>query len=230
MKSCISRNIPEEFFTGNGPRFYYVTDRGQLAGISLESCIRRALRWGVDYVQIREKDLPDRPLYERVRRAVDLARGTKSRILVNGRADIALAAGAHGVHLPSTGIRIPDVKPWLPDHFVIGISAHTEEEIKRACDEGADYVLLGHVFPTSSKSGMGSPVGLDFLRKACAGFPVPIFALGGINALRVAPVLETGTAGVAGISLFQIKKEFEALRKLYPSRMCSRKCHPRPRQ
>lgn len=220
MKSCISRNVRGEFSTGKNPQFYYVTDRRQLTGISLDSCIRRSLRWGVHFIQIREKDLSDRNLFEQVRRAVSLARGTTSRILVNGRADIALAAGAHGVHLPSTGLRVSDVRSWLPGNFLIGISAHTEKELRQARDEGADYVLLGHVFPTPSKSGMGNPVGLEFLAKACTDFPVPIIALGGINAVRVAPVIQSGAAGIAGISLFQIKKEFDALRKLYPAKPC----------
>ncbi len=223
MKSCISRNIPEGFSTGEGPQFYYITDRRRLTGISLESCIRRALKWGVDFIQIREKDLSDRILFEQIKRAVGLALGTRSRILVNGRADVALAAGAHGVHLPSAGLRACDIRPWLPDNFLIGISTHTEEELKRTCGGGYDYVLLGHIFPTSSKSGMGDPVGIEFLGKVCADFRVPIVALGGINAARVAPVLQTGAAGVAGIGLFQKKEEFDALRKLYPSRMHFRK-------
>jgi len=211
MKSRISRNIPKEFSTGNRPLFYYVTDRRQLAGITFESCIRRALQWGVDFIQIREKDLSDRILFEQVRRIVVLANGTKCRIMVNGRADIARAAGAHGVHLPSTGLRVKDVQSWLPDNFLVGISVHTEEEIERACDEGADYVLLGHIFPTPSKSGLGKPVGLELLKIFCANFSIPIFALGGIRADRIASVLKTGAMGIAGVSLFQKEEAYARL-------------------
>ncbi len=194
------------------PLFYYITDRGRLSGISLDACIRRAIRWGIDLIQIREKDLPDRALYELTCDTVVLARRTGCRILVNGRADIALAAGAHGVHLPSTGMRVSEIRPWLPRNFLIGVSVHTLREIRDACAQGADYVLVGHVFPTSSKKGYGQPLGLKFLRKACSISSIPVLGLGGIRPELVAPVLETGAAGIAGISLFQNGSDFQKLR------------------
>jgi thiamine-phosphate pyrophosphorylase len=216
MKSRISRNTPKAFSTSRRPFFYYITNRRQLTGPAFEACIRRVLRWGVDCIQVREKDLSDRILFEKVRHVVDLARGTDCKILVNGRADIAMAAGAHGVHLPSTGLRPPDIRSWLPGDFLIGISVHTDEEIRRACDEGADYLLLGHVFPTPSKSGLGKPVGLEFLKKVCGTASLPVFALGGIHADKIGPAVEAGATGVAGISLFQNKEEFAALKNAYP--------------
>ena len=169
--------------------------------------------WGVDFVQIREKDLPDRRLFELTSRAVALSHGRKCRILVNERADIALAAGAHGVHLPSKGLRVSDLRTWLPEGFVIGVSVHTEREIEAACAQGADYVLLGHVFPTESKRIYGPSLGLDFLRKASSKASIPVLALGGMRAESIGPVLETGAAGVAGISLFQKKSEFAQLKR-----------------
>lgn len=197
------------------PLFYYITDRRQLTGISLIGCIRRALDWGVDFIQIREKDLQERALFELACRVVSLARGTKCRVLINGRADIALAAGAHGVHLPSTGLQISEIRPWLPKGFCIGVSVHTEREIRNACAQGSDYLLLGHVFSTESKLKYGPSLGLDFLCKACSGVSVPIFGLGGIQPEFVAPVLESGAAGVAGISLFQKSAYFTRLKKLW---------------
>jgi thiamine-phosphate pyrophosphorylase len=211
-----SRNSQKAFFTDKRPLFYYITSRRQLDGISFNTCIRRALKWGVDFIQIREKDLPDRTLFELTLRVLDLAHGTKCRILVNGRADIALAAGAHGVHLPSGSLRVPDIRSWLPKGFIIGISVHTRSEIRRASSDGADYLLLGHLFPTPSKSAFGSPLGLEYLRKVCAGASLPVIALGGIQADRIESVLEAGAVGVAGISLFQKKPDFTALKKLYP--------------
>jgi thiamine-phosphate pyrophosphorylase len=212
MKLHISRNIQKAFSTGNRPLFYYITDRSQLSGMSLEACICRALKWGVQFIQVREKDLSDQILFEKVKRIVALAKGTKCKILVNDRADIALAAGAHGIHLPSTGFRATDLRPWLPDHFLIGKSVHTEKEIQSAYKEGADYLLLGHIFPTPSKSGLGKPVGLEFLKKVCTRFPIPIFALGGINTNRIQSILESGAVGVAGIRLFQKNAEMDALK------------------
>ena len=172
----------------------------------------------MDFIQIREKHLSDRALFELTRRVVKLAGQTKCRILVNGRADIARAAGAHGVHLPSDSLNVSEIRPWLPKDFLIGISVHSTSEVKIACVEGADYILLGHLFPTPSKSGYGSPLGLDKMRQVCSGFPVPVFGLGGINADRIESVLNSGAVGVAGIRLFQNKSEFDDLKKLYPSR------------
>jgi len=198
-----------------------------LTGISLIACIRRALDWGVDFIQIREKDLQARELYDLTCRAVSLARGTKCRILVNGRADIALAAGAHGVHLPSTGPQISDIRQWLPKSFCIGISVHTMGEIRQGCARNADYLLLGHVFPTESKLGYGPCLGLDFLRKACSAASIPVLGLGGILPESIGSVLETGAAGIAGISLFQKRVEFVKLKKLWP-RITQRGLWPQP--
>jgi len=198
-------------FPDRRPLLYYITDRRQLTGISLIACMERAVEWGVDFIQIREKDLPDRKLFELTRKAVSLIRGTGCKVLVNGRADIAMAAGAQGVHLPSVGLRARDIREWLPDGFLVGESIHTLRELRRACDQNVDYVLLGHVFPTESKQKYGSPLGLDFLKKICANASLPVFALGGMKAESIEPVLETGAVGIAGIGLFQKRAEFSKL-------------------
>lgn len=169
------------------------------------SCIRRAASRGVDFIQLREKDLTDRELFELVSHAVSAVKGTRCRILVNGRADIGLAAGADGVHLPSGGLGISDLRPWLPRGFLVGVSAHSLRDAMRAYAERADYVLLGPVFPTESKLRYGPPLGLDYLRRVCARVQLPVFGLGGISADRIEMVREAGAAGVAGISLFQKK-------------------------
>jgi thiamine-phosphate pyrophosphorylase len=135
----------------------------------------------VDFIQIREKDLEDLALFELTRQVLAAARGSKCLVLVNGRADIALAAGAHGVHLPSTGLQISDLRKWFPRDLLIGVSVHTMAEIRRACAQHADYLLLGHLFPTESKLGYGSPLGLRRFREACCSVSVPIFGLGGIK-------------------------------------------------
>jgi thiamine-phosphate pyrophosphorylase len=192
-----------KIFPAKRPLFYYVTDRKGLLGTSVIASIRKAIEGGVDFVQIREKDLEDRALFDLTRSALAFARGTECRILVNGRADIALAAGADGVHLPSTGLQIADIRPWVPDDFLIGVSVHTLSEIHRACAQGADYLLLGHVFPTNSKAAYGLPLGLRRLRNACAASSAPVLGLGGIKAESIDSVLNAGAAGVAGIGLFQ---------------------------
>jgi thiamine-phosphate pyrophosphorylase len=200
---CNSGNIQKAPFPAKRPLFYYITDRKRLSGIALIACIRRVLNWGVDFIQIREKDLPDRALYGLTCRVVDLARGTGCRILVNGRADIALAAGADGIHLPSSGLHISEIRPWVPKDFCVGASVHSLTETRHAGDQGADYVLLGHIFPTKSKLGYGAPLGLDYLQKVCDGASIPVFGLGGIVPESIQSVLASGAAGVAGIGLFQ---------------------------
>ena len=200
--------------------FYYITDRRTLAvttEASLLRRIRKIISAGVDIIQIREKDLSDRRLFELTRQVVEISRSTPSatrcRILVNGRADIAMAAGADGVHLPSSGLRISDIRAWIPKSFIVGASVHSLREIRVACAEGADYVLTGHIFPTISKEGMGAPLGVKFLRRACIEASAPVLALGGITEALIPSVLQAGAAGVAGISLFQKNDEFTRFKK-----------------
>jgi thiamine-phosphate pyrophosphorylase len=190
-------------FPAKRPLFYYITDRKRLQGKSLIACIRRAIDQGVDFIQIREKDLTDRALFDLTRAVLAFARGTGCRVLVNGRADIALAAGADGVHLPSTGLQITDIRKWIPDDFLIGVSVHAMPEIRRACAQGADYLLFGHIFPTESKASHGAPLGLRRLRNACRAASIPVLGLGGIKPESIESVLKAGAVGVAGIGLFQ---------------------------
>ena len=120
-----SRRVQKAYSPSKRFQAYYITDRRQLIGEPLISAIRRILARGVDFIQIREKDLPDREIFKLTRRVVSLAKATGCRVLVNGRPDIALAAGAHGVHLPSNGFKLTDLRPWLPEKFIIGVSVHS---------------------------------------------------------------------------------------------------------
>ncbi len=193
----------EAIFPAKRPLLYYITDRKNLTGGRILDQVRRVVDWGVDFVQIREKDLADGELFELAARAVELVDGSDCRILVNGRADIALAAGAHGVHLPSSGLRPLDLAFWLPRDFLMGVSVHSGREAAHAWAQGVDYLLMGPVFATRSKASYGPPLGLDTLRRACQRLPLPILGLGGIGPKEIDSVLEVGAAGVAGISLFQ---------------------------
>ncbi len=180
------------------------------------------LRFPVDFIQIREKDLTDRELFALTSRAVSLARGTKCRLLVNGRADIALAAGAHGVHLPSSGLRVSDLSEWLPGGFTVGISVHSLKEARQAWNAGADYILVGHVFPTASKAAYGQPLGLESLKEICSSTPLPIFGLGGIKPELIKSIMDAGADGVAGITLFQDNSQLLELMDKY------QRTEPRP--
>ncbi len=171
--------------------------------MTLYACMKRAIRWGADFIQIREKDLSDAELLTVTREAVTLARDTRCRVLVNGRADIAIAAGAHGVHLPSRGLQIGDLHPALTRSLIIGVSAHSLAEARCAEEQGAHYILLGPLYPTESKMQYGPPLGLARFRRICRAITVPALALGGIQPDLIPPALAAGASGVAGISLFQ---------------------------
>ena len=204
-----SRKVRTTAFPARRPLYYYVTDRRLLRPQDLRSRVRGLIRWGIDFIQIREKHLDDRDLFLLARNVVADARSTDCRVLVNGRADVALAAGAHGVHLPSSGLRPGDLRPWLPDGFLVGVSVHSEDEAVRAWTSGADYVLAGPINATPSKAGMGPPLGIARFRGICSSVPVPVLGLGGIDAGTVEAVLDAGAAGVAAIRLFQEGSEID---------------------
>jgi thiamine-phosphate diphosphorylase len=172
---------------------YYVTDRSQGDVLTYA---RRAIAAGVDMIQIREKDLPGRQLLELVCQVRDLATGTPTRILVNDRVDIAVAAGVDGVHLPANGLPPARVRPFVK---VLGISTHTLNEAVEAEQARSDFIVFGPIFDTPGKT----PVGIDVLRDVASRVKIPVLAIGGITPENTQEVLTAGAAGIAGIRLFQ---------------------------
>ncbi|MDE0261058.1 MAG: thiamine phosphate synthase [Bryobacterales bacterium] len=183
-------------------RRYYITDRRTCPG-SLLDCIEANARRGCSWIQLREKDLAPRDLLDLARAALVRVRPHGTAILVNSRLDVALAAGAHGVHLPAGSPAPCDLRPVVPSGFLIAVSAHTVKEVCRAEREGADLAVFGPVFPTRSKPGQIEIPGLDGLRGACEASSLPVAALGGITAARIGACEDAGAAGIAGISMFQ---------------------------
>jgi thiamine-phosphate pyrophosphorylase len=158
----------------------------------------------IPLVQLREKSLSARVLYELTTQAAAIAKGSTTRLLVNDRFDIARAAGADGVHLTTRSLPTSIVRSICGDDFLIGVSTHSLDEALNARTQGANFVVFGPVFETPSKQIYGAPQGLEKLRdvtNALDGFPV--LAIGGINLDNTADCLSAGASGIAGISLFR---------------------------
>jgi thiamine-phosphate diphosphorylase len=186
---------------------HFVTDRRRF-DLSIDELVARAanaVRAGVDVIQVRERDLPDGQLIALVRRIAGVAAGTGTRVVVNDRADIAIAAGAAGVHLRGDSLPASRVAAFAAAHggFVIGRSVHSLADVDAAvAGGGCDYLLFGTVFPSAGKPG-GHPVaGLDALRAVCARSPLPVIAIGGMTAENATLVRDAGAAGFAAVGLF----------------------------
>jgi thiamine-phosphate pyrophosphorylase len=159
---------------------------------------------GVDLVQIREPGLSDRCLLDLVRAAMDCTRATAARVLVNDRPDVALAAGAAGVHLKDDERDAARVRALGPRGWIVGRSVHDVAAARRAEESGAvDYLVAGTVFRSASKPGR-PPLGLEALRDIARACTRPVLAIGGVGLDEGAAVAAAGAAGVAGIRLFEV--------------------------
>lgn len=158
--------------------------------------VRGAIADGVTLIQIREKSLTSRLLFDLSVDLVAVRGKADARILVNGRADIAAAAGADGVHLPEDGVPAQVVRRAFPD-LLIGVSTHSVESASAAAASGADYIFFGPIFATPGKP---QPVGTDELQAVCRRLGrFPVIALGGIDENNCDRVLSSGAAGIAAI-------------------------------
>jgi thiamine-phosphate pyrophosphorylase len=219
------------------PLLCYVTDRAQFPGDEaarrrlLLAKIAEAARCQVDYVQLREKDLPSRDLEELAGEAIGILRDSKLQsgsrepgtvFLINSRVDVAIATGAGGVHLPSDDISPEDARRiWQQNcscsvgalaRGIISWSCHQPSEVQRAATAGADFALFAPVFGKKDAPDQ-HPTGLDALREACQ-YRIPVLALGGVTLENAAACLAAGAAGIAAIRLFQDNPIVEVVRQL----------------
>jgi thiamine-phosphate diphosphorylase len=181
-----------------------ITDRRRLAGgeDGLVQRVAAAAAAGVDLVQVRERDMAARDLSRLVERCVAAVQGTRTRVLVNDRLDVALAARAHGVHLRGDSPPASRARPLAPIGFLIGRSVHSAAEAVAAYAEGGlDYLLFGAVFTTTSKPGQ-IPAGVQALAEVVGVTPLPVLAIGGISSETAPALARTGCAGFAAIGWF----------------------------
>lgn len=174
---------------------------GQAAD-ALVAAVAAAARAGIDLVQVRERDLDGGALVRLVARCLDASRHTHTRVLVNDRVDVAMAAGAHGVHLRGDSVPAPRVRALVPPGFLIGRSIHSREEAERVSAEGGvDYLIFGAVFSTPSKPGVAA-AGIQALADVVDASPLPVLAVGGITLETARGLGRTGAAGLAAIGVF----------------------------
>jgi thiamine-phosphate pyrophosphorylase len=179
-----------------------VTDRRRLARPipDLLDLARRAADAGIDLIQVRERDLDAAPLTTLVSQILEVTRGSNTRVVVNDRLDVAIAARAHGVHLRHDSIPIAGARALAAEPFVIGRSLHDPDEV--GVTTGADYLVAGTVFPTPLKPAADALLGLDGLRAVTAAAAAPVLAIGGVTLERIPAIALAGAEGVAAISLF----------------------------
>jgi thiamine-phosphate pyrophosphorylase len=204
------------------PILCYVTDRKSLASAgdrrdALFKRIAAAASAGVDWIQIREKDLPAKEISSLTREALaqtgqaNQRDNFTTRIFVNDHLDVAISERAAGVHLGEKSLPVREVRKWLeaqPDRaanksFLVGVSCHSLEAALSAAQNGADYIFFGPIFSTPSKEASGAPQGLPLLAEICRSVSIPVLAIGGITQENAAACLAAGAAGIAAIRLFQ---------------------------
>ncbi|MFO7986945.1 MAG: thiamine phosphate synthase [Desulfatiglandaceae bacterium] len=169
-----------------------------------------AIHGGADTIQFRQKTGSSREMIDLARKMRALCADRGAAFIVNDRVDIALACNAHGVHLGQDDFPIPLARKLLGADRIIGGSASTLEEARECVSDGADYVGFGPVYPTSSKDDAGPVRGIEILEQLAAQIPVPVIAIGGIDAGNTPEIMRAGAHGIAVISAVCCKQDPEA--------------------
>lgn len=191
-------------FNSIGKPFIYLITKGEATAENFAEkkseilrLIKNAAQAKISLIQIREKQLSARLVFELAAEAVKLAQNTETKILINDRADIALAANADGVHLTSHSLAADIIRRNFPDDFIIGVSTHTIKEAEKAKKNGANFATFSPIFDSPGKS---NPQGVEKLREVCEKLkPFPIVALGGIDETNYKSVLDNSASGFAAI-------------------------------
>ncbi len=180
---------------------YLITDRVNLPRKrNLLTAVRQALKAGAGAIQLREKDLEAGELLKMAHKMRKLTDEYSAGLFINDRFDIALAAGADGVHLTQNSIPVDVVRDTVKKKLLIGVSTHSLKEARQAEKGGADFITLGPVYKTASKLKYGAPVGIDKFKTITGKIHIPVFALGGIKTENLREVKDAGAYGVSMIS------------------------------
>ncbi len=182
------------------PTLYLVIGSDAVRGRAVTDVVAAAVRGGVSLVQLREKTLPDAEVIARARALIELLTPSGVPLIVNDRVEAAIAAGAAGVHLGQEDVHVGRARSLLGPGGIIGVSAGTAAEAATVSAGLADYVGVGSVYPTASKTDAGAAIGIAGLRALQARLPLPVVAIGGIHAGNAAEVAAAGVAGVAVVS------------------------------
>ena len=195
------------------PVLCLVTDRHRCDGRALEEVVAGAVEGGAGMVQLRERDLAPGPLYAMAKRLREITMG-KALLLISDRVDVALAAGADGVQLPEDGLGVEAARRVAGTKLLVGRSVHSAEGARAAERDGADLLVVGAVFATTSHPA-ATPLGVEILRRVGERVRIPFLAIGGVTADNVAAVIESGASGAAAITaITQSAVPAEAAREL----------------
>lgn len=179
------------------PRLLLVTDRHRAAPRDIVEVVTAAIKGGIQFIQLREKDLPADELLALAQRLREVTRG-RALLVVNDRADVALACDADGVHVGEASLPVAAARKIIGREKLLGRSVHTVSAAIEAERDGADYLIAGTIFASASHPNV-APQGLDFLRTVCAAVTIPVFAIGGITRANAHSCFAAGAHGVAVI-------------------------------
>jgi thiamine-phosphate pyrophosphorylase len=181
------------------PRLYAITDQ-RLANCRAEENVSRLLAAGAWFIQLRDKQATAKDLLESARSCLRLTKNAGATLIINDRVDVALAAGAHGVHLGQDDLGVEDARRLLGRDRIIGVSTHSMTQFEQALKTSATYIAVGPIFSTQTKEAAGAPVGLQLLAAARRLTDRPLVAIGGISIERARAVYKAGADSVAVIS------------------------------
>lgn len=208
----------------NSARLYLVTDQELSENHDTVKTVEEALMGGVDIVQLREYSLTDSELLVMAREVRKLTRAYHALFIMNNRPDIARIAGADGIHLGQTDLPVLEARGIIGKDKIIGVSTHDLVEVKKAAADGADYIGVGPVYPTQTKTDVGPPVTLEYLKQLdSSGITLPFFAIGGIKLHNLEEILRAGARRVAvvtgiigALNVQKVAAEFKEIIKKYP--------------